>query len=234
MNQNNMNETFTKLNDLIMKSHDAIICGPDCQKQKKADQLKTDYLNAKKNLETAPEQLSLAAKNYYTYSQGESGYNNYVEDELTKKSQEIIVIFKSIFSELFSNIEKLNDTYNSNFIQSRHVVELYKDYLKENFLLEKKIKNNSSDIMTNDRKVYYEDQEIEYLNSWNIFYKVIYFFILLVLSIVIIFKFETTRVKKFFIIILFIFFPFLLTKILLYIIDLFRYFYGLLPKNAYT
>jgi hypothetical protein len=234
MNQNNMNETFTKLNDLIMKSHDSIICGPDCQKQKKVDQLKTDYLNAKKNLETAPEQLSLAAKNYYTYSEGEAGYNNFIEDELTKKSQEITVIFKGIFSELFLNIEKLNDTYNSNFIQSRHVVELYKDYLKENFLLEKKIKNNTSDIMTNDRKVYYEDQEIEYLNSWNIFYKVIYFINLFIFSIIVIFKLETTRVKKFFIIIFFIFFPFIFINILVYMIDLFRYFYKLLPKNAYT
>ena len=44
------NPNLDSFNDLINKATEAVMCGPDCQKEKTSSQLKQIYLNSKTNL----------------------------------------------------------------------------------------------------------------------------------------------------------------------------------------
>ena len=45
----------------------AIACDPECQRERTSNELREKYFNAKTNLMTAPNQVNVAAKNYYTF-----------------------------------------------------------------------------------------------------------------------------------------------------------------------
>jgi hypothetical protein len=89
---NNFDDSINQFNNLIQNSQNALLCGPDCQKKKYSENLEQIYLDAKNNVLTAPSQLNTAAKNYYTYTKGEAGYDEYITNELSTPN---CIIFNS-------------------------------------------------------------------------------------------------------------------------------------------
>ena len=75
MKQNGNKETLLqrqqisqdKINELLEKSSEAIMCGPSCQKLKVSEELKQKYLDAETNMQTAPIKLEQSKKNYYIW-----------------------------------------------------------------------------------------------------------------------------------------------------------------------
>jgi hypothetical protein len=80
---------LNNFNDLIKNANSILSCGPECVKQKTASELEQKYLAAQTNQKTAEYQVSDAAKNYVTFTQGESGYNEYLDKELGSKASSI-------------------------------------------------------------------------------------------------------------------------------------------------
>ena len=54
-------------------------------KDKKADELREKYLDAKNNVIDAPEIYNDAEKNYFKFINGENWWNNYKKDKMEKK-----------------------------------------------------------------------------------------------------------------------------------------------------
>ena len=88
--------TQEKINELLNLSTEALMCGPDCQKQKISDELKQKYLDAENNMETAPIKLEETKKNYYIYTEGRPYYDNMREEELKQKSIKITGLFAGV------------------------------------------------------------------------------------------------------------------------------------------
>ena len=157
-----------KFNSFLDKATAAVSCDSECQKNKTSEELKQKYLDAQVNLLSAPNQLNVAAKNYITYSQGEVAYNDFNQAKLEETANQIANTFKSTFDDEITNLKLKIDTYDGLLINFTNVVDLYTNYVKENIELEKELKQTTSDVLTNDRKTYYQDQGIGYLNT---FYK---------------------------------------------------------------
>jgi len=168
-------ETTNQLNALIEKSAQAISCGPDCQKIKSTQDLEQKYLDAQTNMKTAPIQLQEAKKNYYVFSEGQGAYNTLMETELTNKADKIGELIKEKFLEEIQRATTLNFYYNSDIINSKNSIELYNNYLKKNKETEKNIRNSKGDTLTNDRKTYYETQELNSLQKWYMLFIWIYY-----------------------------------------------------------
>jgi len=223
-----------KLNSLIDKATEAIICGPQCQKDKTANELKQKYLNSKTNLQTAPNQVQIAAKNYYTFTQGDAGYNEYLETQLNEKAEKIANIYQTNFN---ADVDKANteiDTYNGLYINFANVFDLYTKYKTENIKLEKELKNTTSDILTNDRKTFYEDQGIDNLNFYYSIIKWLYI-IVAIGFIISLFMLNSSLkfIQKIVIIIILISYPFISSKLLGLVISLYYGIIGILPKNLH-
>lgn len=231
-NQIDMN----KFNTLISQASDAVMCNSECRKQRETDKLKQNYLNAQTNLASAPNQLQVAQKNYVTFTQGISGYNDLRESELQDKAQEIADKFTEYFDSDSEKIKTQIDTYKGLLINFKNVAELYLKYKKENVQLMKDLKDETNDVLTNERKTYYEDQKIDGLKGF-------YFYILLAIYIICLIGFilftimypsQTTWKVKLASFIGFILLPFFSTWILGNIIYLIYKLYDMLPKNVYA
>lgn len=229
------NFDLDKFNSFIQAASQQVACGTECQRQKKIQQLKDNYLNAEANLKLSRPQYDIAKKEYYSYIDGQSGYNEMIESELSDKADQIAEKFNDKFNKKINNIKSLLQTYNGLLINFRNVLDLFKKYKKNNIFLAKKIKNDSNDILTNERKTYYEDQNIDSLNS-------VYYYVLLVIYIItvicfvifsLIYPSQTSWKIKLLLFIVFLALPFISTFVLGKIIELIYWIFGLLPKNVY-
>jgi hypothetical protein len=157
---------FNNFQSFLNKARDAITCNPDCQRAKMAENLKQQYLNAKTNLISAPNQIQITEKNYVTFTQGKPAYDELLDRELGAKADLIVQEYKARINEEIKDIESLIKTYISLCINFKNSFELFVNYKRENVELLKELKENTNDVLTNERKTYYEDQNIDSLKFY--------------------------------------------------------------------
>lgn len=231
-----MSNTFSldNFNDLMNHANQLLTCGPSCMEEQKSKQLEQNYLDAETNMENAPQQLFIAKKDYITHTQGDSGYNQYIDGQLQKKADEIATIYQGKINTDINNIKTEMKIYDGLLINFNNVVDLYKKYKIENSILEKKLKIKTNDTLTNDRKTYYEEQGINRLKSFYIFFLCIYYFIVLVflLSMFLV-KTSVKLGTRFLILIILIIYPFVCYWFFHLLYNIFLYIKSYFPNNVY-
>ena len=105
--------TEQKINDLLEKTSQSMLCGPTCQKEKVTSQLKQKYLDAETNMLTAPIELEQSKKNYFVFKEGRTYYNNMKEDELQKSVNKISELLVDNFKDEISTAKTMNIYLNS-------------------------------------------------------------------------------------------------------------------------
>jgi hypothetical protein len=235
MSNSDLNNNLNRFNSLINQASNAIMCDSNCQRKKQAESLKQKFETAQANLATAPGQLQVAERNYVTLTQGAGAYSDLQDQQLTDKAEEIANQINELVASAAAEITTDIATYNGLLINFKNVVELHHKYKKENIKLEKSLKDEIDDVSKNDRKTYYENQEIDNLKYYyNYFFMTIY--IICVICFVIfgfIYPSQTSLIKRLFIFIGLIILPFLSTWLLGSLIEFIYYLYSLLPKNVY-
>jgi hypothetical protein len=227
---------LNKFNSFLDKATQAISCNSDCQKQQLEQKLKDKYLNAQSNLILAEPEFQVAKKNYYTYVSGQNGYDEMIEEELQQAADLVISNFKESYKDDISKIKSQLETYNGLLINFRNVIDLNRKYKKENIQLYKQLKEDTNDILTNEIKTYYEDQQISSLNAyyhyilWLIYIVVV--LCLIVLSLI--YPSQSSWYVRTTLIFIFLILPFISTWILGKIIFIVYWLFGFLPKNVYT
>lgn len=229
------NYNLNKFNSFIDAATKTLACGPECQKEKTANELKDKYLKAQANLTLAEPQYELAKQNYYTYISGQNGYNDMIEGELKEKAELISEKFKENYNDEISKIKVQIETYDGILINYRNIIDLYKQYKKENIYLSKQLKDEMNDVLTNERKTFYEDQEISSLNKYYNYILLVIYIIVVICFVIfsLIFPSQTSFKTRILLLILFIILPFISTWILGKIIYISYWLFGLLPKNIY-
>ena len=232
-----MNKQFNinKLNSFLDSAQKTISCGPECQRQKTREDLKNKFTTAQSNLILAEPQYQVAKRNYYTYVSGQNGYDEMIENELNSKVDSMIEKFKEITDDEISKIKSQIQTYDGLLVNFRNIVDLYKQYKTENVKLYKQLKDETNDVLTNNRKTFYEDQENENLNNYYYYILLIIYLIVVICLIVfsLIYPSQTSLKSRIILILLFVILPFIGTWVLGKFIYIVYWIFGLLPKNVY-
>jgi hypothetical protein len=231
----NNNLNLNKFNSLINQASNAIMCDSDCQRKKQAESLKQKFETAQANLATAPGQLQVAERNYVTLTQGETVYSELQDQQLSEEAEKISDQIRELVTAAAAEITTDIESYNGLIINFKNVVELHHKYLMENIRLEKDLKNEIDDVSKNDRKTYYENQEIDNLKYYYTYFFMFIYAICVICFIIFgfIYPSQTTVVKRLFIFIGLLILPFLSTWLLGSLIKFIYYLYSLLPKNVY-
>jgi len=225
----------SQINAMISNSAESLTCGPDCQKTRYSEELKQKFLDAQANVNTAPDKLNTAAKEYYTYTQGTDGYNRYLSGQVSSESKNLTSTASATFSSASDKLLALTKTYNELNSTYINTIDLYKKYLTENSILEGRINGISTDTVTSDRKSFYEGQGVDNLNSWYILLKWIYIILIIVYVFgMILAGSNYSFLTKFLILIAFIIYPFVIVFVISLLYSSVSRFLSLFPKNAYT
>ena len=139
------------------------------------------------------------------------------------------------FNEEVSSANTMNQYLNTALINSEYTSELFKKYTSENKELKLQLRNSRGDILTNDRKTYYETDALNQLQLWYRFWWYIYYILVIVFTIAIfVSPSELTTVKKVVIFVLLIFYPYYVDYIVRWVQGLYMSIYNRLPKNVYN
>jgi hypothetical protein len=222
-----------QINALLAQSQESLLCGPTCQAEKNISGLEQTYVNAQNNLKTAPQQLATAKKNYYLASKGQMEYNKMVLNDATIFADEFVKVMQKKFDDIAIDKERqidVNDSLEKNY---QRMNDLYDQYSEENDKMERILKKVKDDIVTNDRKTYYEQQHIDSLENRYYWYRIIYIFLILIVIGILLFNYNGSWMKKLLILICFILYPIFIVPIVIYLIKWVKYIIGFLPKNVY-
>ena len=92
-----------------------------------------------------------------------------------------------------------------------------------------------SDVLTNDRKTYYETEAYERLFSWYKFFWWIYYIVVIMLILAFVFSpSDLTVIKKVIITLLFIFYPYYIFYIVGWFYERYVWIQSKIPKNVYN
>jgi hypothetical protein len=224
-----------QFNSFITKASDAIMCNSDCQQKRQSEQLKQQYLNSQTDLAFAPSKLHVAEKNYISFTEGTPAYNDLIDNRLALEAQQIAENFTTNFTNTSTNVSSQINNYNSLNINYKNVLDLYLKYKEENIKLLKQLKEETSDVLTNDRKTYYEDQQIDSLKFYYYYFLLIAYVICVICYLIFSFVYpsQTSFIVRFGIFVFLVILPFISSFILSSIIYLLHEAYNLLPKNVY-
>ena len=158
------------LNNLINNVNNVLLSSPESVKQQTSQDLKQKYLDAQTNIVKAPYELFDATKNYITFTQGTAGYDEYLDKELNKQAEKKVSNYQDNFTREKDKIKSSINNLQSVCINYTNINDLYEKYKKENILLETNLKTKSADIITNERKSYYENEGISSTKYLQRFY----------------------------------------------------------------
>jgi len=225
---------MSNLNELISAGNAAVACGPSCQAEKNSNNLYQIYLNAQQTLNTAPDNLDTAYKNYIVGTQGQSAYDKIVQETLTKQAAGIVSDLSNNFFTVLSDTVALNNAYNATVENYNNSNELYNNYLLTNKRLQQEIDDSTNDIYTNDRKAYYNNQEISGMFFWHALFRWIYIIILVCFLLCMYFATSQNKFSTNALILLALFiYPFIAKPLALYLVGAFQSVISLFPKNVY-
>ena len=235
-NQNNQNKNnLDKFNAMIDQATAAISCDSECQNQQKDEQLKQAYLNAQINLATAPNNVYVSRQNYVVFDQGQPAYDELIDSELLQQAQKLTSYYQNNFTDESQNIIFNTNMYSGLLINLKNIFDLFLKYKEENIKLFKQLKDDTNDVLTNDRKTYYQDQGIDNLKFYyHYFFLLIYIITILAYIIYnVMYPSQFSILLRIIFLALMILLPFISTWILGKIIGIIYAIYNLLPKNAH-
>jgi|UniRef100_A0A6C0CWJ9 hypothetical protein len=230
-----VNKLAEQVNSALADSAKSLTCGPDCQAQENIQTLKQIYLDAELNLQTAPTKLSVAEKNYLLSTLGEDGYSDYMTTRYGVQANQIGDKVTASFEKVVTESTNLTDLYYTLYTNYDYLGDLYNNYVTVNTDLKKDINKSTGDVVTSDRKTYYESQNYNYLKNWYIVYKFIYIVIVIVFIIFLFFrKSDYSFVSRILILIFFILYPIYITQSVFWIWNnVILRIWELLPSNIY-
>ena len=229
------NYNLDKFNSMIDQATQAISCGPDCQNQQTSEKLKQTYLNAETNLATAPNNVYVSRKNYIVYDEGQPAYDELINTELSQQAQSLSSYYQTSFNSECQNINFNIETYSGLLINLKNVFDLYFKYKKDNTKMFKQLKDEANDILTNDRKTYYQDQGIDNLKFYYHYFFLLIYIIVVLCYLVYNFMYtsQLSILVRGIIFVLMILLPFFSTWILEKIVAFIYGVYNWLPKNMH-
>ena len=162
---------------------------PACLEQK--------YNSASGSAENAPFQVGLAAYNWQSLVVGDqslvvgdqslvvgdASYNAFLQKNLDAHSQALLDKVTTQFQTEANEIRGRIENYNTTFLQSRHLIDAYYEYLTKKKDLETDVTETQQKVMKNGRKTYYEQHETTQLKRYETYilwtYKFLVFICLL-------------------------------------------------------
>jgi hypothetical protein len=226
---------LSRFNAFITEATDAVTCNSDCQKEREAEKLKQAYLDARTNVASSDSNLADAREKYLVFTEGSSAYNDLVESELYDKAEFIADTFSDNFDEEVVKIQTQIDSLDTVVTSYDYAVELLRKYKLENKELFIELKDESNDVLTNERKTYYENQQIDSLKFYYLYFLIGIYVICVVCFIIFsfIYPLQLSSIAKLLTVGAFIALPFFSTWILGMVIFLAHKAYNVIPKNVY-
>lgn len=167
---------FDLANQLIEQANKASVCDANCMKNRNSQGLQQKFEAAEKNVINAPTNLNTARRNYFVYSFGKAHYDSYKEKQV-KTSVDTLAQKLTANHKEFTNVINNNiDSYSVSSIYYKNMLDIFAKYDNDNKNIAVQIDDQRNTSNLNARRIDYESDEIERMNSYHSISLICYFF----------------------------------------------------------
>jgi hypothetical protein len=167
-----------KLDEVYALAQSKENCDATCQKARTAKELKRKWAAAQNNLVDAPEEVTLAEKNYYVFSEGQPAYDALRLDKNIAKAQ----IFKQEtlleHQKLVQDIQQEINEFKTSDKYFQRLQNLERLLAAENKKLKAALTPQEQKSRVDERKVFYTWENMPILNNFRTILLVIYYLLL--------------------------------------------------------
>ena len=224
-------QSIQAINDTITKANNS--CDHDCMMAKELSELKKTYLDAERNLKTAPEKFAQAQHDYLLKKEGMSEYaislkKRYGQNadlEIKKLNDEHDMIMKEVLGKV--------ETLNHQQVQIANST-MYNDMLvsTEDGVLGETAGAEQNAAVSN-RKVYYIEEEIQSLSWWYYLVRNLYWICTIVWAIVYVFYYRQFNTRSIIIFVFIFAYPFFMVWLFVQAHSLYKYILSFIPRDIY-
>ena len=183
----------------------------------------------------SPNNVFVTRQNYIVFDQGQPAYDELIDSELLQRAQQLSSYYQTNFTDESQNIIFNTNTYSGLLLNLKNIFDLFLKYKEENIKLFKQLKDDTNDVLTNDRKTYYQDQGIDNLKFYYHYFFLLIYIITILAYIIYNFMYpsQISILLRILFLALMVLLPFISTWILGKIISIIYDIYNWLPKNAH-
>ena len=167
---------LAEITNLINLANKRLQCDAECEHKKKIAALKKSLTKSEDLYNTIPTIVAENEKNYFIAAKGEQYYTDNI---LTKKYQTQVNTFIRQQQANLSNVKQIINvmllSYSGETIAISRIKQLFLDVKNKNDALKNDIDQYYKNTLTAERRVYYEDQNVDNLEYYNNKLKIAYF-----------------------------------------------------------
>ena len=174
--QEHIDQLFSGVAPLLQKYHDdnPLICDAACQDDKREKAAYNQYLKAKRNLESAPEEFQEAEKQFYELAPNGQSYQDFKHKQAGAHVGKIVSILSEKFEQKTEEVTAKLQNYKQTGMMKKHMSELKDGYARDINQMETEIGRYKNKMNINDRLSFYYSKQIKTLRWWLYYIKIIY------------------------------------------------------------
>jgi len=224
-------QSIQTINDTITKANNS--CDQDCMMARQASELKKAYLDAERNVKTAPEKFAEAEHNYLLNKDGPKKYTELLIERYGKNADQDIQKLKDehsmIMGEVSLGITKIGnqDVQISNSSIYNDMLVSTKDRVQNETL------NAEQDATVSNRKIYYMEKRTQSLSWWYYLVRNLYWICTIVWVLVYVLYYRQFNNRSIITFILIFAYPFFMVWLFVQAHSLYKYTLSFIPKDIY-
>lgn len=178
-NLQNAGASMPVIIDMINNMAAQLSCDSACQKRKQEDKLRKKWIDSLNQYEKLPQTIKSNEKNYYDFAKGDSYYkNDILKPKYEKQAYNLVKDEHKYLEDTTKNFNSLVNGYCDDKKSINRLKQLEEDLVEKNEYIREKIDDYYKTTLTDERRVYYEIQEIDRLKKYTFILKVIYYILI--------------------------------------------------------
>ena len=193
-NQDIMHRVDDMINNFNLNNE--LLCDEECENNQKKEKLYEEYLDAKSNVKTAPEELEKAEAKFLTQDKGISWYTNYKQEKELGVASELADYLSEKFEEQKEKIQVILNNFNTQVGYTDNLGNLLDSYKTRNAQSQEEIEQLRNVNNVSNRMTQYTDQTTPVYNAWNKFFSVLYWLLFAAYVVLIVILAKQFKNKK--------------------------------------
>jgi hypothetical protein len=224
-------QSIQTINEMVASVNNS--CDHDCLLAKQRSELRQRYLDAERNVRTAPEKLTQAEHDYFLNRDGPKKYREFLRNRYGNNADQEIQKLKNehkmIMNEIDLGIMKIQSQNNEIYNSSN-----YKNMLASTqSRIEDELQENERSATVSSRKIFYMEKQIQSFSWWFYLFRNLYWIcaVIWVIIGVIYYRQFTTRSIAIFVFI--VAYPFFMVWLFVAAYSFIKYVVSMFPRDVY-
>ena len=224
-------QAIMQINDITTKANNS--CDQDCMMERQKNELKKVYLDAERNVKTAPEKFAQAEHDYLLNRDGKSKYTKLLTERYGKNADQEILKLKDehamIMKEVSLGIAKIEnqDVQIANSTIYNDMLVSTKDRVLGETL------NAEQGATVSNRKIFYMEKRTQTLSWWYYLVRNLYWICTIVWVLVYVLYYRQFNTRSIIIFVLIFAYPFFMVWLFVQAHSLYKYMLSFIPRDIY-